>query len=105
MVYMLLVRKADLLSTFNIVWDISHGFIRNMPKSTMNYLIIWVPYNKAHRIRNIVLNDICSHNLDAPPAPIPFLPTPIYPRLSTPLIPSNLPTHSESLSSSPPVTL
>ena len=36
-------------------------------KSTMNCLIIWVPCNKAHRIRNIVLNDICFHNLDAPP--------------------------------------
>ena len=43
--YMLLVREADLLSTFNIVWDMSHGFIRDMPKSTMNCLIVWVPCN------------------------------------------------------------
>jgi len=64
---MLLVREADLLSTFNIVWNMSHGFIRDMPKSIMNCLIIWVPCNKAHRVRNIVLNDTCSHNLDAPP--------------------------------------
>ena len=39
------------------------------------------------------------------PAPIPFPPTPIHSRPSTPLISSNLPTHSESSSSSPPVTL
>ena len=30
------------------------------------------------------------------PAPIPFLPTPVYPRPPTPPIPPNLPTHSES---------
>jgi len=39
------------------------------------------------------------------PAPIPFPPTPAHPRLSTPPIFSNLPTHSESLSPSPPLTL
>jgi len=39
------------------------------------------------------------------PAPIPFPPTPIHSRPSTPLISSNLPTHLESSSPSPPVTL
>ena len=39
------------------------------------------------------------------PAPIPFLPTSAHPRLSTPPISSNLPTHSESLSPSSPLTL
>jgi len=37
------------------------------------------------------------------PAPIPFPPTPIHPRPFTPLIPPNLPTHSESPSPSPPL--
>ena len=39
------------------------------------------------------------------PAPTPFSPTPAHPRPSTPSISSNLPTHSESLSPSPPLTL
>jgi len=38
------------------------------------------------------------------PTPISFLPTPVYPRPSTPPIPHNLPTHSESPSPSPPLT-
>jgi len=38
------------------------------------------------------------------PAPIPFPPTPVHPRPSTPPIPPNLPTHSESPSPSPPLT-
>jgi len=38
------------------------------------------------------------------PTPTPFPPIPIYPRLSTPPIPPNLPTHSESPSPSPPLT-
>jgi len=37
------------------------------------------------------------------PAPIPFPPTPAHPRPFTPPIPPNLPTHSESSSSSPPL--
>jgi len=37
-------------------------------------------------------------------APTPFLPTPAHPRLSTPPIPPNLPTHSESPSPSPLLT-
>ena len=37
------------------------------------------------------------------PAPIPFLPTPVYPRPPTSPIPPNLPTHSESPSPSPPL--
>jgi len=37
------------------------------------------------------------------PAPIPFPPTTAYPRPFTPLIPPNLPTHSESPSPSPPL--
>jgi len=39
------------------------------------------------------------------PAPTPFSPIPAYPRPFTPPIPSNLPTHSESLSLSFPLTL
>ena len=38
------------------------------------------------------------------PAPIPFLPTPVYSRPFTPPIPPNLPTHSKSPSPSPPLT-
>jgi len=38
------------------------------------------------------------------PAPIPFPLIPAYPRPSTPPIPPNLPTHSESPSPSPPLT-
>jgi len=38
------------------------------------------------------------------PAPIPFPPISIHSRPSTPPIPPNLPTHSESLSSYPPLT-
>jgi len=38
------------------------------------------------------------------PAPISFLPTPTHPRPFTPPIPPNLPTHSESSSTSPPLT-
>jgi len=38
------------------------------------------------------------------PAPTPFPPTPAHPRPSTPLIPPNLPTHSESPSPSPSLT-
>jgi len=38
------------------------------------------------------------------PAPIPFPPTPVYPRSPTPPISPNLPTHSESPSPSPPLT-
>jgi len=38
------------------------------------------------------------------PAPIPFPPTPAHPRPSTPPIPPNLPTHSESPSPSLPLT-
>jgi len=37
-------------------------------------------------------------------APTPFSPTPVHPRSSTPPIPPNLPTHSESSSPSPPLT-
>jgi len=39
------------------------------------------------------------------PAPIPFLPTSVYPRPFTPPIPPNLPTHSESSSPSSLLTL
>jgi len=39
------------------------------------------------------------------PAPILFLPTSVYPRPSTLPISPNLPTHSESPSLSPPLTL
>jgi len=39
------------------------------------------------------------------PAPTPFLPTPAHPRPFTPPIPPNLPTHSESPSPFPPLTL
>jgi len=39
------------------------------------------------------------------PASTPFSLTPAYPRSFTPPIPPNLPTHSESPSSSPPLTL
>ena len=38
------------------------------------------------------------------PPPIPFLPIPVHPRPFTPPIPPNLPTHSESLSPSSPLT-
>ena len=38
------------------------------------------------------------------PAPIPFPPTLVHPRLFTPSIPPNLPTHSESPSPSPLLT-
>jgi len=38
------------------------------------------------------------------PAPTPFPPTPAHPRLFTPPISPNLPTHSESPSPSPPLT-
>jgi len=38
------------------------------------------------------------------PAPTSFSPTPAYPRPFTPPIPPNLPTHSESLSLSSPLT-
>ena len=38
------------------------------------------------------------------PAPTPFLPKPAHPRPFTPPISPNLPTHSESLSLSPPLT-
>jgi len=38
------------------------------------------------------------------PAPTPFPPTPAHPRPFTPSIPPNLPTYSESLSPSPPLT-
>ena len=38
------------------------------------------------------------------PAPTPFPLTPAHPRPSIPLIPPNLPTHSESPSPSPPLT-
>jgi len=41
--------------------------------------------------------------VDEPPL-TPFPPTPVYPRPFTPSIPPNLLTHSESPSSSPPLT-
>jgi len=52
---------------FCIIKDIAYHFIRDMFKIIIQSLKVQISYNKTHRIRDIILKSISSHNLDITP--------------------------------------
>ena len=54
----------DLLRIFNIFKNMIYKFIRYMPKMMMQGLKVQVSCCKTYRIRDIMLENTSSHNLD-----------------------------------------